>query len=301
MTRLVLLPGRDTGGLDPERLEAEWLAALNTGLAQADSSLRLADADATFVFYGDALDAVVGGDEPPPITTHGLPGMSEDAARFALGVAREVLATTGTVTAAPALAPAALSGGSLWAALSAALAAIDRWVPGLSSAVLLLFVRDVYVYLTDAEARTTIDAGVAAAIAGDGPAVVVAHSLGSVVAYDVLRSTTPGLDDVPLLVTLGSPLAITAVREAVEAVAPLTWPPPVQRWVALGDPRDLLTLRDLDADGFPLPGPLAIENAHVDNPVPGHHAAATVLDGVPAGYAAVVEVGRLLDEALGPC
>ncbi|GAA4723146.1 hypothetical protein GCM10023216_10730 [Isoptericola chiayiensis] len=298
MTRLVLLPGRDTGGLDPERLEAAWLAALNTGLAEAGSALRLADADAEFVFYGDTLDAVVGRDEPPPITTHGLPGLSEDAARFALSVARQVLTSAGVPTAEPSVAPAALTGGSLWAALSAALAAIDRWVPDLSSAVLLLFVRDVYVYLTDAEARATIDAGVAAAIAGDGPAVIVAHSLGSVIAYDVLRSTTPGLDDVPLLVTLGSPLAIAAVRDAVEAIAPLTWPAPVERWVALRDPRDLLTLRDLDADGFPLPGPLTIENADVVNPVPGHHAAATVLDNRPAGYAAVPEVGRLLDEAL---
>ena len=300
MTRLVLLPGRDTGGLDPERLEAAWHAALNTGLDAAGSTLRLADDDATFVSYGDTLDAVVGGDEPPPITTHGLPGLSEDAARFALGVARDVLGAAGALTAPPAVAPAALSGGSLWAALSAALAAIDRFVPGLSSAILLLFVRDVYVYLHDADARATIDAGVAAAFRGDGPAVIVAHSLGSVIAYDVLRSTDPGADDVPLLVTLGSPLAIAAVRDAVEAIAPLTWPAPVERWVALRDPRDLLTLRDLDADGFPLPGPLTIENAHVDNPVPGHHAAATVLDGVPAGYAAVVEVGRLLDEALQP-
>ncbi|WP_402463280.1 hypothetical protein [Isoptericola aurantiacus] len=300
MTNLVLLHGRDAGGRDPEAAEARWLDALNAGLAAAGSARRLGDDDATFVFYGDALDAVVGGVDPPPITTHGLPGMTEDAGRFALGVAREVLGGAGAQTAPPAVAPAALGGGSLWAALAAALAAIDRFVPGLSSAVLLLFVRDVYVYLHDAEARAALDAGVAAGFRGDGPAVVVAHSLGSVIAYDVLRSANPGADDVPLLATLGSPLAITAVRDAVEAIAPLTWPAPVQRWVALRDPRDLLTLRDLDADGFPLPGPLTIENAHVDNPVPGHHAAATVLDGVPAGYAAVVEVGRLLDEALRP-
>ncbi|MDO8150246.1 hypothetical protein [Isoptericola sp. b408] len=298
MTRLILLHGRDTGGLDPERIEAGWLAALNAGLADAGAELRLRDDDATFVFYGDALAAVTGGDEPPPITTHGLPGLSEDAARFALSVAREVLSGSGVLTATPSVAPASLSGGSLWAALSAALAAVDRWVPGLSSAILLLFVRDVYVYLADDEARSTIDTGVAAAFAGDEPAVVVAHSLGSVIAYQVLRSAVPGADDVPLLVTLGSPLAITAVLDAVRALAPLTWPEPVQRWVALRDPRDLLTLNDLDPAAFPVPGPRSIENAHVENPVPGHHAAASTLDGLPAGYLASPEVGALVAEAL---
>ena len=45
---------------------------------------------------------------------------------------------------------------------------------------------------------------------GDQPTVIVAHSLGTVVAYDILREFTA--PEVPLFVTLGSPLGITAIR-----------------------------------------------------------------------------------------
>lgn len=296
----MLLHGRDGAGRDPDQTEATWLAALNTGLEAIGSPRRLADDDATFVFFGDTLAAFTGGTEPPPITTHALPGMAEEPGRFALAVAREILAEANVLPEpGSAVGPEFLTGEFLWAALMSALAAIDRFVPGVSGTVVLLLARDVHTYLHDADARATVDAGVAEALPRDEPAVVVAHSLGAVIAYEVLRSSAPGRD-VPLLVTLGAPLAIRAVRTALERTTPLGWPEPVGRWVAVRDPRDLLTLHDLTPSTFLLdpPGP-GIENVAVDNPVPGRHAAATEVDGRPAGYLATPPVARAVDAALG--
>ncbi|MEL7977642.1 hypothetical protein AAG589_17385 [Isoptericola sp. F-RaC21] len=314
MTRLVLVHGRDLDGRDPEALEAQWLGALGAGLAAAGSPLRPTDADASFVYYGDTLERLVDGGTPPPVTVHALAAdpaalprlvgaLPDGELRFLLDVAREVLAGAGH---RPGVAPPAVAegvvGDALVEAAVAALALVDRYVPGVSAAVLLTLTRDVYAYLHDDAVRAVIDAGLAEALsavpAGE-PAVVVAHSLGSVVAYSVLGARTGG-PDVPLLLTPGSPLGIRAIREALVARAPLASPARVRRWVSPRDPRDLLALHDLTPDVFPLPaGSPTIEALRVTNRAPGYHAAAYRLDdGAWAGYLALPEVARPVGEAL---
>jgi hypothetical protein len=268
------------------------------------------------VYFGDTLEALVGepGATPPPITVHAVEAralalVDPDEAAFALAVAREVLTAAGVPSEASAVVGHDDGTGvraevavidALASALAAALAAIDTFVPGLSGAVVLLLARDVYAYLHDAEVRAVIDAGLTAVLATDEPAVVVAHSLGSVVAYEVLRTTGAALPgDVALFCTLGSPLALRAVRDALRARGPLTFPPAVGRWVAARDPRDLLTLHDLDPASFPIePGDRQIETLHVHNRVPGYHSAAGVVDGRPAGYLADANVARAVGAAL---
>jgi pimeloyl-ACP methyl ester carboxylesterase len=65
-------------------------------------------------------------------------------------------------------------------------------IPGLNSRLIDAFTWDVYVYLTYPGVRAQIDKVVADAL-GDEPCVVVAHSLGTVVAYNVLcgRAAAP--------------------------------------------------------------------------------------------------------------
>jgi len=95
----------------------------------------------------------------------------------------------------------------------------------LKSRLMRVFLRDVHHYLYDAKfsprpgesypVRTTIRSRTVAALtegaAMPGPHVVVSHSLGTVIAYDVLT----GLDEVPgvdALITLGSPLGLSEVQ-----------------------------------------------------------------------------------------
>ncbi|MFF4602978.1 hypothetical protein ACFY12_09535 [Streptomyces sp. NPDC001339] len=71
----------------------------------------------------------------------------------------------------------------------------------------------------------------------DGPLVVIGHSLGSVIAYEVLRELGR---EVELLVTVGSPLAITEVQD--QLVHPPAVPAGVAAWRNASDLRDLVAL-----------------------------------------------------------
>jgi hypothetical protein len=102
-----------------------------------------------------------------------------------------------------------------------------------------------------------------------GPAVVISHSLGTVIAYDILSESSFAARPVPLLVTLGSPLGYTEIQDVV--TKPLRLPTPVQLWANFADPLDLVTLDTSLADEFQ--GAPRIIDARVDNPSPNNHAA----------------------------
>ena len=72
----------------------------------------------------------------------------------------------------------------------------------------------------------------------DGPVVVLAHSLGTIIAYDVLREMKA--IEVPLFVTVGSPLGVTEVQDLI--TTPLRVPDVVDRWINVSDLRDLVAL-----------------------------------------------------------
>lgn len=74
----------------------------------------------------------------------------------------------------------------------------------------------------------------------DPPVIVIGHSLGSILAYDVLREPSSSTLRVPLFVTVGSPLGVTEVQDVVER--PLEVPGSVTAWRNASDARDLVAL-----------------------------------------------------------
>jgi hypothetical protein len=81
-----------------------------------------------------------------------------------------------------------------------------------------------------------------------GPVVIVSHSLGTIVSYRLLRQTN--FPDVPLFVTLGSPLGINAVKDCIHPPK-LAQPTQVGHWLNGVDNRDFVALyASLDADTF---------------------------------------------------
>jgi pimeloyl-ACP methyl ester carboxylesterase len=129
--------------------------------------------------------------------------------------------------------------------------ALDH-IPGLNSRLIDAFTRDVYVYLTYPGVRAQIDKVVADAL-GNEPCVVVAHSLGTVVAYNVLRAraATP---QCPKLVTVGSPLGIRAIKQ--QLATPLVSPSCVGQWFNAYDDRDVVALAPLDGQTFNVTPPI---------------------------------------------
>jgi pimeloyl-ACP methyl ester carboxylesterase len=83
----------------------------------------------------------------------------------------------------------------------------------------------------------------------DRPAVVVAHSLGSVVAHEALHEFAA---EVPLFLTLGSPLAMRAVVLPRLHPRPPATAPCVRRWLNFWDRDDLVAARPiLERDVLP--------------------------------------------------
>lgn len=142
--------------------------------------------------------------------------------------------------------PDATAAGRATAPLRQALAWLAR-TRGLGQPATEWFVtvcfREVAAYLRG-PARQQVRSRVADALAAHQPTVVIAHSLGSVVAYETLWEH-PELS-VELLVTLGSPLALPHAVFPRLQPAPIDEkgqrPPNVGCWVNLADPGDLVAI-----------------------------------------------------------
>jgi subtilisin family serine protease len=114
------------------------------------------------------------------------------------------------------------------------------------------FLRDVHDYLFVPERREAMRRSVLERIEpGGGPFVVVGHSQGSIIAFDVLSRLDPDKYQVPLFVTIGSPLGIAEVQDQLKKILgrrTLTVPRCVARWLNVCDPSDPVsadeTLRD---------------------------------------------------------
>jgi hypothetical protein len=180
-----------------------------------------------------------------------------------------------------------------WEWFQGFLRAVDRHVPFGSGASIALFTRDVYRYLKHPAIRDTIDGGVAAAFTPGVETVVVAHSLGTVVAYNLLRHMGHVRGwKVPLFVTLGSPLAVNEIRRTLKQAGPLRVPECAARWHNAMDERDVVALYPLNTAHFPIAPPEpAIENRNdVRNRTRNRH-------GI-TGYLDDAAVARLIHDAL---
>jgi hypothetical protein len=249
-----MIHGRGQAGQDPEQLKQAWLAALRHGCDRGQVQLP-ADTVVEFPYYGDLLASLVAQVGAPlgrelrakgavPTPNEALQGeiLMEIAARAGLRDS-DIRLEAGNLPIQ--------KGPANWEWVQAIIRGLDH-IPGLNSRLIEAFTRDVYVYLTYASVRDQIDQVVAAAL-GNDPCVVVAHSLGSVVAYNVLRTrlATPRY---PQLVTVGSPLGIRAIKQ--QLATPLVSPPCIGQWFNAYDDRDVVALVPLDAERFNVTPPI---------------------------------------------
>jgi hypothetical protein len=274
--KLVFVHGRGQAGLNADDLKAAWLSALAEG-AQALGRKLPAGLDAAFPFYGDALEEFVKRSNLPTtsqvIARGGQP--DDDFLAFQAEVAQSLRARAG-ITDEQILSEYGDNpkprGPLNWEWVHAIFRAIDKHGGGLSGDAIEQFLRDVYLYATVETVRETIDKIVRAKL-DENKTVIVAHSLGTVVAYNVLRTDDRKLR-VPLLATVGSPLGIRAIRDQL---LPLSFPAHVQAWYNAFDVRDVVALFPLDGANFPV-NP-AVENfAGVRNQTADRHGVAGYLN-----------------------
>ncbi|MGW1542662.1 serine peptidase [Streptomyces sp. NPDC002309] len=224
--------GADLGRARQEELRALkatlWAQHLSEGLGVPPDRLHV-----DFAYYADKLLA--------PTAAQGEPDedhFSDPLAQVMLDAWAQELGVPDEVTQGHATVP--LRALSTWVARRFDLA------EGPLRVFLRMFFPEVATYLraADAPERLSARAEVAARIAAHRPQVVIAHSLGSIVAYEALHAR-PDLQPA-LLLTLGSPLALP--RAVFERLIPEpdstrrpvrgARPPGPTRWVNIADPGD---------------------------------------------------------------
>jgi hypothetical protein len=273
MKQLVFIHGRSQQNKDASALKKEWLEAWQSGLKKNGLSMPIEESDIRFPYYGQTLYDLAEGaslDEAAAIVIKGL--NNDDAQKKFI---REVLSLvedrTGItqdqileVTGKDVLDKGVLN----WEWVQGVLKAIDRFVPLASGTSIALATNDVYQYLDNISIRETIENGVRDALKPGVPTIVVSHSLGTIVSYNLLRREGEKLGlAVPLFVTLGSPLAVTAIRKKL---APNAHPVCVDHWFNAMDERDVVALYPLDKQHFPVTP--EIENKlDIDNPTTNRH------------------------------
>jgi len=154
-----------------------------------------------------------------------------------------------------------------------------------------LFLKDVNDFFFSKDRRDRMKARLQERLdAGNGPFVIVAHSLGSVIAYSLLLDLG-GKIDLPQLVTIGSPLGIGEVKDQLRKLhqlpkGPLPVPAGVRTWVNVFDPRDVVAQKEKLAPHFR--GSVTIDDhtlPNADGPRDTHSA---------TGYLRLPDVQRLV-------
>jgi subtilisin family serine protease len=164
------------------------------------------------------------------------------------------------------------------------------------------FLRDVNDFLFVEERREEMERALTDRIsAGGGPFVVIAHSQGSMIAYDVLRRLSRAQCEVPLFITLGSPLGLQEVQDVFHqwtGPGRLPFPPCVDRWINVADRLDPVALDAQLANDFQG----AIKDEAETNPdSPRHpHSATGYLRTKPVQDAVRSVLGTAFQQAIAP-
>ncbi|MEU6287361.1 hypothetical protein [Streptomyces sp. NPDC046988] len=243
MARVVCVHGVGKQQLGEQTLLSQWTPALNDGMRRAGSPARIEDPDVLMGFYGDLFlpqgQHLAGGDphyewwdvSPGPETELLMQWWKRAAAVEPQVVAPDAENLLFGVRPMVQSALLALSG--------------SRFFAGLAEKALIFDLKQVVRYLADLELRAAIRDRVRRIVGAD-TRVVVAHSLGSIVAYEALCSMP--VHDVRSFVTLGSPLGIPNL--IFDRVDPRPergvgrWPgePSSTAWTNIADARDVVAL-----------------------------------------------------------
>ncbi|MFM9458319.1 caspase family protein [Streptomyces europaeiscabiei] len=211
----------------PHVLIQEWLPAVRDGIRLAGSSADVSTVNLTMAYFADLVAArYAQGDGPPD---------RDEAAEEA--TPEETEAIEDWLTAAGIPNPPRRY--SAIPTIRQATGALVRLFPGLTERAMIGNLRQLVRYLREDERRDAVGTRVHGIITQARPRAVLAHSLGSIVAFDSLwRKPYP---EVELLVTMASPMGM---RTVVDRIPPerRTRPPGVRRWLDIAGVSDLVTV-----------------------------------------------------------
>jgi hypothetical protein len=242
--RLVLVHGINNENNSATEVEAVWLKALHEAWQRLGLK-PLAPFKVTMAYYADELAKLSAG--PHGAVTAGAGSV---ASQVEFELLQEYAAAAG-VTQQQIVAAAKGEGLDIstveaglpheaW--LLATSRALENILPTRGKYLARLFLRQAAIYIERRGVQHKIKAIVRSKIfEDDSPLVVVAHSLGTVISYELLTEDAAAGKTIPLFCTLGSPLAVRIVANYVGKRR--SFPrPPVQRWINGAQQEDFVTL-----------------------------------------------------------
>jgi hypothetical protein len=293
--KVIYVHGIAQEGKDPAELKKKWDAALQEGFDAADVKWP-AGMETVLTYYGDMLaakTAEVDKGEAMGLVKRGTTE-SEDAQKSEFYA--EMLTEMAKSRGVPIKGLTSEDGKPVkrgiqnWPFVLALARQLSK-VGAVADWTIDTFTRDVWVYLRHFTVQQPIDEIVDQKIPSAEPCVVVSHSLGTVVAYNVLMAREPR-NNVVAWFTLGSPLGTEAVYKRIPRhyakVIPRSAPDGVGSWYNARDKDDIVALHPVPRGSFA--GSPAVANAnHVVNTTSNQH-------GIE-GYLSDAEVARRIAKA----
>jgi hypothetical protein len=247
--KIIFIHGRDQQGKDSLDLKRTWTETLAAGLIKTGNSIP-DDTQIVFPYFGDKLDELVkkadlpetverivqkgsAADSQLPFVAEFLSDLSENAGIGSDEILAEFTGDT-------------IEKGALnWPWIQAVLRTLDKHT-SFGDFSIKQWTYDVYMYLTKPGIAREIERFVLQEI-GKEPCVVVAHSLGSIIAYNVLKAN-PQLK-IKSFITVGSPLGLTSIKKRLEK--PLPMPGCIEQvWFNAYDNQDVVALNSLTFENF---------------------------------------------------
>lgn len=258
--RMILIHGINQQGKSSQKIREEWLSSLDATYAKHGPNPlgKLSRIEAAF--YGDTLEKLSSAKVHDEAIALGAEEASDDFDDFAVDALKEMALRMGVSEAqidAEVSETAVALGAGPHKKLLKAIARVIETVSPFRGALALRVLGQAHAYIRNQYVHDEVNKLVRPLFADDEPAIVISHSLGTIVAYSLLREFANNGQprQSPMFVTLGSPLGIESVRRGFSK--PRGKPDNVLRWVNGADPEDFVALRpELTNDNF---GP-GIEN-----------------------------------------
>lgn len=286
--KLVFIHGRKQQGIEPASLKRLWLESLNKGLAKSKLSLPISDDDIIMPYYGDKLIELIEdmGKQINELRSRGAETSSKQLdfyMSFLSEIAKDAGITNDEIS--NEIPDEYRERGLLnWPWVLAIVRILDK-SQKISALTVKTVTNDVYSYLTNTAIQEAIN-NVVIELLPQEPFVLVGHSLGSVIGYNILRAN----NSLPAVkyVSLGSPLGVQIVRQKLPF--PIAMPTCLRMgWYNAFDKRDVISLRPLDEKHFNI-SPRVINNPNVVNHTENRH-------GIE-GYLGDIDVARTIHHAL---
>ncbi len=289
--RMILVHGINQQGKSAQSICDDWLGALRATYAKHGSDPLDELSSIKAAFYGDTLEQLSSAKATSQTIALGAEEASDDFDEFAVDALKEMAVRMGATEAQlqdEVETTVVAQGAGMHKKWVKAIARVIERVSPFRGTLALRVLGQAHAYIRNQHVHDEVNKLVRPLFEDDEPTIVVSHSLGTIVAYSMLREFArngrPRYS--PLLVTLGSPLGIDSVRKGFPK--PRTRPDSVKRWVNYADPEDFVALRaELTNDNF---GPDIENHSDVENGYDDPHSI--------IGYLSDLRVAKHIAEAI---